>query len=973
LSESDSSATPTSFSAPVSAALVAELREEARKEGVLVWLDKQGTYTEFVDSLIQSAGNAKKESSIEGSAIDRRDFPWPVLGYRGSFLELMLELDGHGDGITKQPLVVHMPGYNSESIKQTPLYEMYRAGRCFRVALETLTRRAAEGRVVPTAIDEMLRPRLDSLAEADRRLSAALSGQLLGGRSELAISSPAQLFNDLAEAGPLSASLDEPESLKSVLDYLERTLGLDERWRSSPSSRPLSDPRELQLLISSWALCVEFVHDLKREPKEAFLLPLTKLPKTIVEKSRELASHIRRSLPETYAQHAGEVESSLPVEVRESSAEDLGRIDTFEFEDKKVFSAAISALNDKKWEQARDYAADRTEKSSFWVRRDHGRRTGWQVIEMAAELGLACSRHANLLARARGLDAAVRAYEEHGFEVDLAQRRLEQARCQLPLMELDEFPALRRCLNGLRFVYRQWADKQAVEFNALCKTHGFLPEPALQQRTIFNQVVRPLVEEGGPVAYFVVDALRFEMGHQLADWLGREGGTKVQLKARCAELPTLTEVGMNALAPIATDGKLQLEISGGRIQGFRAGETRIDSPKTRQKAMHERVGGETCPWISLEELLDREVSSLRQAISRARLVIIHAEGLDTAGEKGVGLRHFEDELQRLRAAWAVLREVGVQSFVIASDHGFLLQDETTRKPVRHGRKTEPKRRHVIENVAADHDGEVRVSSTELRYEGEEVQFMFPETTMPFDTGANAKEFLHGGNSLQERVVPVLTARYRHAKGSSAVQYRIEARAESEAMGLHLLKGRVLQQEQQHLTFGRQKEVELRLNALDGHGVAVELLDAVGARIEAGALVVAPDADFEVRFRLTGPEALRTGLEIGPALRGDEVIPFALERRFTVTVFGPEVGTSGESAASADTRWLDAFQDEGVRAVFEHIQHFHGINEKDATRMLGGPRKFRRFSQQFEQYSQRAPFEVRIDVSSGQKRYVREGG
>jgi hypothetical protein len=430
-------------------------------------------------------------------------------------------------------------------------------------------------------------------------------------------------------------------------------------------------------------------------------------------------------------------------------------------------------------------------------------------------------------------------------------------------VSLDEFPALQQCLNHLRRVYRRWADELARGFNALSRKHGFLPEPSMQQRTLFDEVVRTQVEAGGPVAYFVVDGLRFELARQFADSLGRESGVQVQLRPRLAELPTLTEVGMNVLAPVSRDGRLRPDIEAGRILGFRAGEARIANPKARQKAMHERVGGETCPWISLEELLERDVTSVRQAVSRARLVVVHAEGVDKAGEKGVGLRHFEDELQRLRSAWFRLRDAGVRRFVMTADHGFLLQDDTTREPVPHGRKIDAKRRHVIESHAADHQGAVRVPSTELRYDGDEVQLIFPESSQPFDTGGKPKEFLHGGNSLQERVIPVLTAEYRHAMGLAAVQYQVAAAARSGVMGLHRIEGRLGFAAQQGLGFGGRLEVELRLHAVDQPEVAVELVDAPGARIEAGALVAAVDAPFELLFRLTGPRALR--VQVG--LRG----------------------------------------------------------------------------------------------------------
>lgn len=963
---------------PVSAALVAELREEARKHGVLVWLDKDGTYTELVDALIRSRASApvaaEDSSSADSPSWGGDDFPYPVVAYRGSFLELMLALDGHEDGVTMQPFVLHMPGTNEEDVAQTPVYELYRSGRRHRIALTTAVKSAAQGKVVPAEIEAALQAGLSSLEAADAWLGALLRGKASGVQVELPVLSAQQLFDDLVSKGPVAQRLVEPEMEQAIWRYLERTLGLDEAWRENVELGSSAEPREtIPQQMINWALCVEFAHDLRREPKDAILIPLKKLPNGVVQASCELAAHLRKTHPETYARAADEFEDRLEIELQEAKAEDLGRIDTFRFEDQKVFEAALVALHEKRWERAASYAAKRTEQRSFWMTRDQGRRTGWHILRLAADLGYACAKHEHLLRGAGGLEAAAERYATGGYEVDAAQRRLEQAGSRLRLIQSDEFPALRNCLKGLRQVYRHWVDAQALAFNAICKEDGFLPEPSLQQRTLFDDVVRPAVVSGSTVAFFVVDALRFEMAVQLAEWLGKESGTKIELHPRFAELPTLTEVGMNVLAPVGRYGRLHPEFDANVILGFRAGEARVATPKARQKAMHERVGGETCPWISLEDLLDREVTSLRQAISRARLVVVHAEGLDKAGEKGVGLNHFEDELQRLRAAWFRLRDAGVQRFVMTADHGFLLQDEMTRVPVKRGRKTDVKRRHVITRVEADHGGEVRVSSTELRYDGEEVQFIFPESSMPFDVGAKTKDFLHGGNSLQERLIPVLTVAYRHAKGEAVSRYRVEGQAQAPVMGLHRIRGIVSHAGQQDLGFTGRREVELVLDALDAAGVSIEMVQCTGARIETGALVASVDGEFELLFRLTGPRGLRTRVELRAALGRDEVNPLVLERRFAVDATGDLDTSTSDEPMEPDTGWLQTLPEGGVRMVFEHIHRFGAINEADATGMLGSPRAFRRFSQDFEQHLERAPFEVRIDLSSGQKRYVREGG
>ena len=100
-------------------------------------------------------------------------------------------------------------------------------------------------------------------------------------------------------------------------------------------------------------------------------------------------------------------------------------------------------------------------------------------------------------------------------------------------------------------------------------------------------------------------------------------------------------------------------------------------------------------------------------------MVVHNREIDNAGEAGVGPAVFDDVMQKLRAAWHLLREAGVRRFVFTSDHGFLLLDESAAASSAvqaHGRRIDPKRRHVFSPVAADHAGEVRVALGDLGYE-----------------------------------------------------------------------------------------------------------------------------------------------------------------------------------------------------------------------------------------------------------------
>src|SRR3954447_1986455 len=96
---------------PVSATLEADLRTWVRRHGIVLWLDLDNHYSDFVDRLVRMRG--------EGS------IPYDVLAFRGSHLELLLALEPLESGVEKTPLVVHLPGFNEETVRETPLLEFY--------------------------------------------------------------------------------------------------------------------------------------------------------------------------------------------------------------------------------------------------------------------------------------------------------------------------------------------------------------------------------------------------------------------------------------------------------------------------------------------------------------------------------------------------------------------------------------------------------------------------------------------------------------------------------------------------------------------------------------------------------------------------------------------------------------------------------------------------------------------------------
>lgn len=958
---------------PVSKLLENELRRKVMAKNLIVWLDTNGAYAEFVDSLI--AMRAAGELSYD------------VVTFRDSFLEMLLELEPLTGGIARPALVIHMPGFNKETIVDTPLLEMYLAGTTYEKALATLVREAATGQVVAAQIDEYIAGRSLTLVDADRWLATVLADSASPLTGQLRMLSAEALLDDLLNttSSQIATQLHSPADVDALWERFGAVIGLPLLWRDRMSlrtDRPTSPASltELAFVPASWALCVEYANDRRSEPVDPQLKAARKLPSELVEACRRVACHLRDRHRLFYEATADDTELLLREEVEAARAEDLGKVDTFRFEEDQLLKAAIGALDTENWSTAASMAHNRIEGNSFWLLLDQQRRNAWQLIGDAAVLGERIVAAGPSLGDAPDHHAAIERYQQFGTQVDRAHRHLEQRRRTLLYPQVPMYGRLKSSLDAIRRYWLRWADGWARDFNALCCSHGFLPPAELQQRNLFEQVVTPLVSPNETTALFVVDALRLEMAEELMQSLSDDKSTTIRLDARLAELPTVTAVGMNVLAPMVRGGRLKPVIQGGKFDGFSTGEYRVTDPDSRRRAMHDRIGGKQCAGLTLREVIDRDTTSLKRSIAQSRLVVVHSKEIDDAGEAGLASTVFDDLLKDLRAAWRCLREAGVKQFVFTADHGFLLLDGIQDR-VSHGRKSDPSRRHMVADKPKKYSDRVDVAMSDLGYEGTDQYLIFPNSTAPFDTGDHLHSFVHGGNSLQERVVPVLTLKQQRPAGDEMLKYAIAASWAKPVAGMHCLSATLSIAMQQHsLDFVAGRPVELALRVVDADDVSAELCDVRGgdATLTGGSIWTGVGERFELFFRLRGMSDQRVQVELYHPGALVDVAPVVIDRRFAVEVTpaaskqaAEEESAPTPASVPGDNRWLSEFEDEGVRKFFEHLSIHGTVTEAEASALLGGPRKLRRFSSEFEQHTSKARFDVRIDVVNGAKRYVRE--
>ena len=149
---------------------------------------------------------------------------------------------------------------------------------------------------------------------------------------------------------------------------------------------------------------------------------------------------------------------------------------------------------------------------------------------------------------------------------------------------------------------------------------------------------------------------------------------------------------------------------------------------------------------------------------------------------------------------------------------------------------------------------VNVSLSSLGYDGLPGYLLFREDTAVFATGTAGATFVHGGNSLQERIIPVLTITRKHRERPGNAAYVVEVQPQPDVVGLHRLRLRVLfaRDTTTSLGFAAAQAVDIALR-VPGREIHVVLKDKDGpAELRSGRLLVpVGEAWTEVFFGLEG--------------------------------------------------------------------------------------------------------------------------
>lgn len=400
------------------------------------------------------------------------------------------------------------------------------------------------------------------------------------------------------------------------------------------------------------------------------------------------------------------------------------------------------ALMQRLDDQQASYAAHA---NAFWGK-TAVRRVRWDWLVDLAEWARLLHRHKGQERGWRSPAEAVAWFTGEGWQVDYAGETLFREEAKMP-------PPLRKARAALRLAYQRHLDHTNQAFSELLVHHP-LPELPYAGTAIAREVEQ--ASKNRPVAVFIVDACRYDVGQRLAALLNAgERQARATVSAARAPLPAITAVGM----PYALPGVTGLEVTwtGKKPVPWQVSAAGF-SGNLAEKS--ERI-----KWLKqtykLADNAFRQIGAVLDGAEKVsvkengRLLFVFADELDDheGNLKPHGLdrevKRYADLLRRLRAG-------GYSAIFVVTDHGAFhwegdADERAVAKPI--GEILYASRRAMVGH-GLQHETAVILPTSG----SDSLQCATPRSIQAFKTPGGLG-FFHGGATLQELIIPVLTIRW----------------------------------------------------------------------------------------------------------------------------------------------------------------------------------------------------------------------
>ncbi|WP_381428186.1 BREX-1 system phosphatase PglZ type A [Sporosarcina thermotolerans] len=296
--------------------------------------------------------------------------------------------------------------------------------------------------------------------------------------------------------------------------------------------------------------------------------------------------------------------------------------------------------------------------------------------------------------------------------------------------------------------------------------------PGVQnQQAFYSSIVAPHIRNGDRVFVIISDAMRYEVGVELAERLNSETMGVCDMQTILGVVPSVTKLGMASLLPhrsLDFDANGRVLVDGKDSAGLENRKKIIESFVDESIAVH------------FQDVLAMNKAGRRETFKGKKLVYIYHDTIDAMGDKAstemYTFNAVETALNQLYDLVKIIRDdLSGTNIYITADHGFLYQRDALEESDKIGNEivdaVEVKRRYVLSQEKRDVSGQLAINLSSVVKNEHGLTAYVPNGTIRNRIQGTGVNFVHGGASLQEVVVPLVSFKNKRAgqKGSQAIQ------------------------------------------------------------------------------------------------------------------------------------------------------------------------------------------------------------
>ena len=274
------------------------------------------------------------------------------------------------------------------------------------------------------------------------------------------------------------------------------------------------------------------------------------------------------------------------------------------------------------------------------------------------------------------------------------------------------------------------------------------------------------------IVVIISDALRYEIAEELSEAIRSNYSIKADVKLDCmvASIPSYTRLGMASLLPhkeVSMNNKAEIVVDGVVAKDSASREKILQAHNPSSKV------------LNLSDLEDMSREDLRNLFSGLEVIYIYHDDIDKAGE------HNEKDVFNAAEKTIKLLSEKVKflfnnslcsNIIITTDHGFLYQysdlEEHQKISIGTIEALECKKRYIIADSPIEKQGVVNFDMNYV-FQNSYLKLSLPCNINRFKTSGAGINYVHGGASPQEIVLPLLRVKQNRKQEIKKVELSLE--------------------------------------------------------------------------------------------------------------------------------------------------------------------------------------------------------